>query len=41
MRNPFQEQAEYHRREAIKWSKRKTAAGVLFVIVVIWCFLCP
>lgn len=39
MENPFKQQAEYHRLEAIKWNKAKTFTGIVFVIVVILSFL--
>ena len=38
--NPFGRQAEYHKRQAEIWSKRKTIAGIIFVIAVIYCFYC-
>ncbi len=38
MRNPFEEQANYHKKEAIKWSNRSKIAGVILVIVVYLCF---
>lgn len=33
-RNPFEEQAQYHKKEAQKWSTASKIVGVIFIIVL-------
>lgn len=40
MRNPFEEQAQFHKKEAQKWSKTSKIVGIVFIIILFILYSC-
>lgn len=40
MKNPFEEQAKYHKREALKWKVASIVAGIIGFMIFLALFTC-